>query len=90
MSDRNLIQPDLDFIVSLKKNGGSTIKKCMQCATCSVVCTLSNEEFGFPRKQLLMAQWGLKDQLLKDPDHGCVSTAANVLKNVHAKQTPAK
>ncbi len=67
MNERNQIQPDLDFISSLKKNGGSTIKKCMQCATCSVVCTLSNEDFGFPRKQLLMAQWGLKDRLLKDP-----------------------
>lgn len=67
MNERNLIQPDTNFIESLKKNGGSTIKKCMQCATCSVVCTLSEEEFGFPRKQLLMAQWGLKDKLLKDP-----------------------
>ncbi|HKB87389.1 MAG TPA: 4Fe-4S dicluster domain-containing protein [Ignavibacteriaceae bacterium] len=67
MNERNQIQPDLEFITSLKKNGGSTIKKCMQCATCSVVCTLSNEDFGFPRKQLLMAQWGLKDRLLKDP-----------------------
>lgn len=67
MSERNLIQPDTKFISDLKKNGGDTIKICMQCATCSVACTLSNEEFGFPRKQLLMAQWGLKDQLLKDP-----------------------
>jgi len=67
VNERNQIQPDLEFITSLKKNGGSTIKKCMQCATCSVVCTLSNEDFGFPRKQLLMAQWGLKDRLLKDP-----------------------
>jgi quinone-modifying oxidoreductase, subunit QmoC len=67
VSERKTIQPDSDFIKNLKENGGSTIKKCMQCATCSVVCTLSTEEFGFPRKQLLMAQWGLKDQLLKDP-----------------------
>lgn len=67
MSERNLIQPDVEFISSLKKNGGTTIKKCMQCATCSVVCSLSYEEFGFPRKQLLMAQWGLKEKLLKDP-----------------------
>ena len=67
MSERSLIQPDPEFIRNIKDNGGNTIKICMQCATCSVVCSLSNQEFGFPRKQLLMAQWGLKDQLVKDP-----------------------
>jgi len=67
VSERSLIQPDPEFIRNIKDNGGNTIKLCMQCATCSVVCSLSNQEFGFPRKQLLMAQWGLKDRLVKDP-----------------------
>ena len=67
MSERSLIQPDPEFIRNIKDNGGNTIKICMQCATCSIVCSLSNQEFGFPRKQLLMAQWGLKDRLVKDP-----------------------
>ena len=62
------VQPDLDFIRHLKQSGGDTMKKCYQCATCSVMCPLSTEEKPFPRKEMLMAGWGLKDKLLADPD----------------------
>ncbi len=67
MNDRNLIKPDTDFIKYIKANGGENLSKCYQCATCSSTCSLSTEEYGFPRKQMLWAQWGLKDKLLKDP-----------------------
>ncbi len=67
MSDRNLVAPDLQFIDQLEKYGAEDMKKCFQCATCSSVCPLSTEENGFPRRQMLLAQWGLKDRLLEDP-----------------------
>ncbi len=67
MSGRKILKPDLQLIKYLKENGGGDLKKCYQCATCTSVCQLSNEEYGFPRRQMLLAQWGLKEQLMKDP-----------------------
>ncbi|MDR3090371.1 MAG: quinone-interacting membrane-bound oxidoreductase complex subunit QmoC [Desulfobulbaceae bacterium] len=62
------VQPDLEFIRELKTAGGDTLKKCFQCATCSVACPLSTESKPFPRKEMIWASWGLKDQLVTDPD----------------------
>lgn len=62
------VQPDRGFRNRLIASGGEDLKKCFQCATCSVVCELSTARQPFPRKEMLWAQWGLKDRLLADVD----------------------
>ncbi len=67
MSERRTVSPDAKFIDELSRYGAKDLKKCFQCATCTSVCPLSTEESGFPRRQMLLAQWGLKDRLFEDP-----------------------
>ena len=62
------VDPDLDFIKKLKESGGDTLKKCMQCANCSVACPLSPDSKPFPRKEMIWAGWGLRDKLAANPD----------------------
>lgn len=47
--------------------GGENAAKCYQCATCSSVCELAPADAPFPRRQILLAQWGMFDQLMGDP-----------------------
>jgi quinone-modifying oxidoreductase subunit QmoC len=68
MSDVYLVRPDGEFLQRVLREGGSDLKSCFQCATCSVVCELSGERSPFPRKEMVWAQWGLKDRLVADPD----------------------
>ena len=68
MTEKYLVQPDLDFIAQVRNLGGETLKKCYQCATCSVACPIAPENSPFPRKEMIAASWGLKDRLLNSGD----------------------
>ena len=68
MTDKYLIEPDIGFIKEIIGLGGDTLKKCFQCATCSVACPISPDTKPFPRKEMIAASWGLKDRLVGNPD----------------------
>jgi quinone-modifying oxidoreductase subunit QmoC len=75
MANEYLLEPDLGFIKKIKGLGAGDLKKCFQCATCSVACPISPDTKPFPRKEMIAASWGLKDRLVTNHDiwlcHNC-------------------
>jgi len=75
MTDTYTVEPDVGFINEVSRLGGGDLKKCFQCATCSVVCPISPDTKPFPRKEMIAASWGLKDRLVANGDiwlcHNC-------------------
>jgi quinone-modifying oxidoreductase subunit QmoC len=61
------IQPDISFIEELQRSSGSPLSTCMQCGACTASCSLSADQDVFPRRQMIMAAWGIKDRLMADP-----------------------
>lgn len=59
--------PDIAFIERLQALSGSQLSTCMQCGACTASCALSEDQEVFPRRQMIMAAWGMKDRLMADP-----------------------
>jgi len=58
------LRPDGGFLRDLIERAGDSFKRCYQCGTCSVVCPFSFAGTSLPRQEMVLAQWGLRDELL--------------------------
>ena len=66
--ERIAINGDLNFVQELLGSGASELKYCYQCSTCTVVCPITPDDSPFPRKEMIYAQFGLKDKLVASLD----------------------
>lgn len=75
MAETYVVDSDVGFINALAGLGAEDLKKCYQCATCSVACPISPDTRPFPRKEMIAASWGLKDKIVGNADiwlcHNC-------------------
>src|SRR3989304_5478434 len=71
------LRPDLSFIGKLGSSAGDSFRSCYQCGTCSVVCPFALDGTHLPRQEMLLAQWGLKDELLSSPNLWICTTCGN-------------
>ena len=62
------LNPDMVFLRSLNASVGDSLKRCIQCGTCSATCAVSPLSSPFPRKEMAKATLGMKEALVSDPD----------------------
>lgn len=67
-NERVAINGDLEFVQKLLGSGAAELKYCYQCSTCTVVCPITPDESPFPRKEMIYAQFGLKEKLVSSLD----------------------
>lgn len=67
-NERIAINGDLEFVQELLGSGAAELKYCYQCATCTVVCPITPDDSPFPRKEMVYAQFGLKEKLVSSLD----------------------
>ena len=67
-NERVAIDGDLEFVEELLGAGAAELKYCYQCSTCTVVCPITPDESPFPRKEMIYAQFGLKEKLVSSLD----------------------
>jgi quinone-modifying oxidoreductase subunit QmoC len=68
MTERIPIQGDVTFVRALLGAGATDLKYCYQCSTCTVVCPITPAGSPFPRKEMVQAQFGMKDRLVAGLD----------------------
>ena len=68
MTERIAIQGDVTFVRALLGAGATDLKYCYQCSTCTVVCPITPDGSPFPRKEMVRAQFGMKDGLVAGLD----------------------
>jgi len=68
MTVRIPIEGDLSFVRTLLGAGAADMKYCYQCSTCTVVCPITPPGSPFPRKEMVQAQFGMKDKLVAGLD----------------------
>ncbi len=73
------LTPDSGFAREVMQAGGDSLKKCYQCATCSVACPMAPANNPYPRKEMVWASWGQRAMIMGDPDiwlcHNCGNCA---------------
>ena len=84
------IKTDNELVKYIKEVGESNFKKCFQCGTCSSVCPLSTEDRPFPRKEMILAGWGMKEELVGDLDPWLCYYCGECSKNCPRKAEPGE
>ena len=88
--NNTVIKTDNELVKYIKEVGESNFKKCFQCGTCSAVCPLSTEDRPFPRKEMIMAGWGMKEELTADLDPWLCYYCGECSKNCPRKAEPGE
>ena len=90
MASIPVLHTSSEFREEFFDRGGENAARCYQCATCSSVCELAPANAPFPRRQILWAQWGLKDRLIVRRRAVAVPPVQRLLGAVPARGQPRR